>query len=148
LSGRTKHYMNAFGEEVIVDNSETAITKACEETGAVMTNFTAAPVYLEEGKRGGHEWIVEFTKKPGSTRKFVDTLDATLRSINSDYDAKRAKDLALVKPIVHPVDEGTFYDWMKKRGKLGGQNKVPRLSNSREYVDDILTMLKEVKPVS
>jgi hypothetical protein len=148
ISGRTRHFMNAFGEEVIVENAETAITKACEETGAVMSNFTAAPVYLEEGKRGGHEWIVEFTKKPASTRKFADTLDATLRSINSDYDAKRAKDLALVKPIVHQVEEGTFYDWMKKRGKLGGQNKVPRLSNSREYVDDILSMLKETKPVT
>lgn len=147
ISGRTKHFMNAFGEEVIVENAETAITKACEETGAVMSNFTAAPVYLEEGKRGGHEWIVEFTKEPASLKKFVDTLDATLRSINSDYDAKRTRDLALVKPIVHQVEEGTFYDWMKRRGKLGGQNKVPRLSNSREYVDDILSMLKEKKLV-
>ena len=113
-----------------------------------MNNFTAAPVYLDEGKRGGHEWVIEFAKKPASHKKFVDTLDDTLRSINSDYDAKRTKDLALVKPVVHSADEGTFYEWMKRRGKLGGQNKVPRLSNSREYIDDILEMLKATKPVS
>jgi GH3 auxin-responsive promoter len=143
ISGRTKHFMNAFGEEVIVENAEQAITKACEATGAVMNNFTAAPVYLEEGKRGGHEWIVEFITKPSNLKKFTDTLDKTLRHINSDYDAKRAKDLALVMPVVHDVADGTFYDWMKRRGKLGGQNKVPRLSNSREYVEDILAMLRE-----
>ena len=140
-SGRTQHFMNAFGEEVIVENAEIAITRACEETGAVMNNFTAAPVYIEQGKRGGHEWIIEFAKKPGSHKKFVDTLDDTLRSINSDYDAKRAKDLALVKPIVHPADEGTFYEWMKKRGKLGGQNKVPRLSNTREFIEELYGFL-------
>ena len=148
ISGRTKHFMNAFGEEVIVENAEQAITKACEATGAVMNNFTAAPVYLEEGKRGGHEWIVEFSIKPSNLKKFTETLDRTLRHINSDYDAKRAKNLALAMPVVHDVAEGTFYDWMKRRGKLGGQNKVPRLSNSREYVEDILTMLRETKPVS
>ncbi len=145
ISGRTKHFMNAFGEEVIVENAETAITQACEATGAVISNFTAAPVYLEKGTRGGHEWIVEFTKKPASLETFVTTLDKTLRNINSDYDAKRTKDLALVKPVVHVAEEGTFYNWMKKRGKLGGQNKVPRLSNSREYVADILAMLNETK---
>lgn len=142
ISGRTKHFMNAFGEEVIVENAEAAITKACEATGAIIDNFTAAPVYLEEGKKGGHEWIVEFKVKPNDLATFTRVLDITLRSINSDYDAKREHDLALVAPIVHSVETGTFYSWMKKRGKLGGQNKVPRLSNSREYVEDILTLVQ------
>lgn len=144
ISGRTKHFINAFGEEVIVENAESAITAACDHTGAVIDNFTAAPVYLAEGKKGGHEWIIEFKVKPNSLHEFGHVLDETLRKINSDYDAKRAHDLALVAPILHSVEEGTFYNWMKSRGKLGGQNKVPRLSNSREYVDDILRMMAEV----
>jgi len=143
ISGRTKHFINAFGEEVIIENAETAITSACELTNAVIDNFTAAPIYLEKSKRGGHEWIIEFKTQPSDMNKFVHVLDSTLRQVNSDYDAKRAHDIALVAPTVHSVSEGTFYNWMKKRGKLGGQNKVPRLSNSREYVDDILAMLAE-----
>jgi len=140
ISGRTKHFINAFGEEVIIENAEAAITKACELTGAVIDNFTAAPIYLEKSKRGGHEWIVEFKKPPSSLEEFTRILDNTLREINSDYDAKRMHDLALVSPKIHSVAAGTFYNWMKKRGKLGGQNKVPRLSNSREYLEDILSM--------
>lgn len=142
ITGRTKHFMNAFGEEVIVENAEQAIAKACELTGAIIDNFTAAPIYLEEGKKGAHEWIVEFRKDPNSLDKFTSVLDDTLRQVNSDYDAKRAKDLALVAPTVHSVPEGTFYNWMKRRGKLGGQNKVPRLSNTREYVEEILISSK------
>jgi hypothetical protein len=141
ISGRTKHFINAFGEEVIIENAETAITRACEMTGGVIDNFTAAPIYLEKSKRGGHEWIIEFKVKPSDLGQFTHILDETLRHINSDYDAKRAHDLALVAPKVHSVAEGTFYKWMKKKGKLGGQNKVPRLSNSREYVDEILAMM-------
>ncbi len=141
ISGRTKHFINAFGEEVIIENAETAITRACEQTGAVIDNFTAAPIYLEKSKRGGHEWIIEFRTAPRDMNEFTFTLDDTLRKINSDYDAKRTLDLALIAPTVHSVAEGTFYNWMKKRGKLGGQNKVPRLSNSREFVDDILAMV-------
>ncbi len=143
ISGRTKHFMNAFGEEVIIENAELAITKACEQTGAVIDNFTAAPIYFDQGKKGGHEWIIEFKVRPVNMDKFTMALDSTLREINSDYDAKRAFDMALVAPRVHTVIEGTFYNWMKSRGKLGGQNKVPRLSNSREYVDDILKMVAE-----
>jgi hypothetical protein len=143
ISGRTKHFINAFGEEVIVENAETAVTRACDATGAIITNFTAGPVFLEAGKKGGHEWIIEFSVPPNDAKHFSATLDDALRSINSDYDAKRAHNLALVEPIVHHVPEGTFYRWMKKRGKLGGQNKVPRLANSREYIDDILILLKE-----
>jgi len=141
ISGRTKHFINAFGEEVIVENAESAITRACEATGGVISNFTAAPIYLEQNKRGGHEWIIEFHTQPRDLGEFTAILDSSLRKINSDYDAKRSHDLALVAPTIHSVPIGTFYDWMKKRGKLGGQNKVPRLSNSREYVDDILASL-------
>jgi hypothetical protein len=144
ISGRTKHFINAFGEEVIVENAEAAITKACEFTGAVIDNFTAAPIYLDEGKKGGHEWIIEFKVPPSNLDEFAKILDETLRGINSDYDAKRAHNLALIAPKVHSVNVGTFYNWMKRRGKLGGQNKVPRLANSREYVDDILNMMNEV----
>ena len=106
-------------------------------------NFTAAPIYLEKSKRGGHEWIIEFKVQPNSMNTFSHILDETLRKVNSDYDAKRAHDIALIAPTVHSVAEGTFYNWMKRRGKLGGQNKVPRLSNSREYVDEILAMIAE-----
>lgn len=141
ISGRTKHFMNAFGEEVIIENAEIAITKACEQTGAVIDNFTAAPIFFDKGKRGGHEWIIEFVKQPRDLGEFTHVLDDTLRKINSDYDAKRYKDIALVAPTIHIVAEHTFYNWMKKRGKLGGQNKVPRLSNSREFVEDILAMV-------
>ena len=144
ISGRTKHFMNAFGEEIIVENAETAIARACEITGAVIDNFTAAPIYLKEGKKGRHEWIVEFKIPPTDPDQFARILDETLRSINSDYDAKRAHNLALVEPKVHSAGEGTFYNWMKRRGKLGGQNKVPRLANSREYVDEILKLMQEV----
>lgn len=140
ISGRTKHFINAFGEEVIIENADTAVAHACEMTGAVIDNYTAAPIYLEKSRRGGHEWLIEFKKQPESLEKFTEALDSMLRKINSDYDAKRSHNIALVAPKVRSVAEGTFYNWMKKRGKLGGQNKVPRLSNSREYVDDILAM--------
>ena len=143
ITGRTKHFINAFGEELIIENAETAITRACEKTGAVMDNFTAAPIYLETSRQGGHEWIIEFKKEPSSIDNFTVVLDETLRKVNSDYDAKRSNDLALKAPTIHSVKEGTFYNWMKRRGKLGGQNKVPRLSNTREYVDDILQMMNE-----
>jgi hypothetical protein len=140
ISGRTKHFINAFGEEVVIENAEAAITKACEGTGAIIDNFTAAPVFLAEGKKGGHEWVIEFRRQPADLDDFGKILDTSLRAVNSDYDAKRTHDLALVAPLIHSVKEGTFYSWMKRRGKLGGQNKVPRLSNSREFVEDILSL--------
>ncbi|CAN5205148.1 GH3 auxin-responsive promoter family protein [soil metagenome] len=142
VSGRTKHYINAFGEELIVENAETAISRACEETNATIDNFTAAPKYMEALNKGGHEWIIEFTKAPDSLEKFKIVLDEALREVNSDYDAKRYKDIALEAPTIHIVPEGTFYNWMKKRGKLGGQHKVPRLANDRIFVEDILEMLE------
>ena len=142
ISGRTKHFINAFGEEVIIENAEAAITAACRETGAIIDNFTAAPIYFDEGSKGGHEWVIEFKQQPDDLEKFKRLLDETLRQVNSDYDAKRYQDMALLPPVIHSVKEGTFYQWMKKRGKLGGQNKVPRLSNNREHIDDILQMIR------
>ncbi|HEX5171803.1 MAG TPA: GH3 auxin-responsive promoter family protein [Cyclobacteriaceae bacterium] len=141
ISGRTKHFINAFGEELIIENAEAAIARACELTESEIDNFTAAPVYLNAGSKGSHEWIIEFKIAPANLKEFTSILDEALRAINSDYDAKRTNDLALTIPIVHAVQSGTFYNWMKRRGKLGGQNKVPRLSNSREFVDDILQMI-------
>ncbi|MEM1135107.1 MAG: GH3 auxin-responsive promoter family protein [Bacteroidota bacterium] len=145
ITGRTKHFINAFGEEVIIENAEMAITEACKVTGAEIINFTVAPVYLQSGKKGAHQWLIEFERLPNQKELFSATLDATLREINSDYDAKRAYDLALVMPDIVELPKNTFYTWMKKRGKLGGQHKVPRLSNNRKYVEDILQMLEETK---
>ncbi len=144
VSGRTKHFINAFGEEVIIDNAEQALAEACSQTGAVIREYTAAPVYFNGKDCGAHEWIVEFEKKPSEFERFVDILDETLRRINSDYDAKRFKDLALRRPIVRRAPEGTFFNWMKEKGKLGGQHKVPRLANDREYVDSILKVMELV----
>lgn len=143
ISGRTKHFINAFGEEVIVENAETAIQFAAEETKSTIANFTAAPVYFEgNGSNGAHEWIVEFQKAPEDLDEFTRLLDQKLRSVNSDYDAKRHKDIALKMPIIHQATQGLFESWLRKKGKLGGQHKVPRLSNSREYIDEILEMMK------
>ncbi|WP_158825300.1 GH3 auxin-responsive promoter family protein [Mucilaginibacter lacusdianchii] len=142
ITGRTKHFINAFGEEVIIDNAERALEEACRQTDAIIRDYTAGPIYFAEGKSGGHEWIIEFEKQPAEFDRFVDLLDETLRKINSDYDAKRFKDMALCRPSVHKAPSGTFITWMKSRGKLGGQHKVPRLANNREYVDSILEMMR------
>jgi len=145
ITGRTKHFINAFGEELVIENAESAITKACTETHAEITNFTAGPVYLTSKSKGGHQWIIEFSKDPNDIEIFAVVLDRTLKKLNSDYEAKRYKDIALQPPIVQKVPNGTFYNWMKRRGKLGGQNKVPRLANSREFIEDILGMIAAIK---
>lgn len=147
ISGRTKHFINAFGEELIIENAEKAIAEACKKTGALVEDFTAAPHYIEEGNKGCHEWVIEFSQEPANLNEFVNILDETLRAVNSDYDAKRQKDLAVKRPLVHKAPKGTFYQWMKKRGKLGGQNKVPRLANNREYMDELLSMISENKKI-
>ena len=141
VSGRTKHFINAFGEEVIVENAEVAITQACAATGAVIADYTAGPVYMSSRQTGCHEWVVEFKQEPDNQQVFNRVLDETLRQINSDYDAKRFNNYVLKEPRVHVVPRGTFYAWMAQRGKVGGQHKVPRLANSREYLDDILKSL-------
>lgn len=138
VSGRTKSFINAFGEEVIVDNAERALETACRETGAVVSEYTAGPVYMENGSKGRHEWLVEFERPPADETRFAEVLDRALRDLNSDYDAKRTADLALLPPLLHAAPPGTFYAWMKERGKLGGQHKVPRLSNDRTYLDALL----------
>ena len=141
VSGRTKQYINTFGEELIVDNAEDAINAACKETGAIVKDFTAGPVYFLEKEAGAHEWIIEFDRQPDNMQSFFKALDDKLRQINSDYDAKRFNNLALKEPIIHVAQDGLFYKWMKERGKLGGQNKVPRLSNDRDILDSILKMI-------
>ncbi len=141
VSGRTKHYINAFGEEVIVDNAEHAITVASKKSGAVVGEFTAAPKYMDEAGAGRHEWVIEFEKAPKNMEFFTEMLDNALKSVNSDYEAKRYHDKVLREPLIHAVESGTFYEWMRSRGKLGGQNKVPRLSNTREHVESMLNFI-------
>ncbi len=143
ITGRLKHYINAFGEEVIVDNSDKAIAEACERTGAVVNDYTAAPVYFTGQNNGAHEWLIEFDKAPADLNRFTTELDAALQSLNSDYEAKRHKNIALRLPVVHAVAKGTFTEWLRRKGKLGGQHKVPRLCNERKIVDEILAMQKE-----
>ncbi|HEK20754.1 GH3 auxin-responsive promoter family protein [Mucilaginibacter sp.] len=145
ITGRTKHFINAFGEELIIDNAERALAEACSQTGAIIRDYTAAPVYFSDNSSGAHEWLIEFEKPPAEFERFVDLLDETLRKVNSDYDAKRFKDMALRRPLVRPVQQNTFFNWMKTRGKIGGQHKVPRLANNREYVDSILELTTSVK---
>jgi len=140
VSGRLKHYINAFGEEVIVDNSDKAIATASRETGAVVNDYTAAPVYFSDSSNGAHEWLIEFEKEPESLELFTKELDAALKNINSDYEAKRHKSIALGMPVVHSMNKGAFAEWLRSKGKLGGQHKVPRLSNDRTMVDEILKM--------
>jgi hypothetical protein len=141
ISGRTRLFMNAFGEELMIDNADRAITQACAATGALVREYTAAPVYMSSSEPG-HEWLVEFERAPDDLQRFTEVLDQTLKSCNSDYEAKRQKDLALRMPKVRVVPEGVFHAWMKQRGKLGGQHKVPRLSNDRRFVEEILGLFQ------
>ena len=141
ITGRTKHFINAFGEELIIDNAEKALAKACAETKCSIRDYTACPIYFKGNEAGAHEWIIEFEKSPKDLERFGELLDQELRALNSDYDAKRYKDMALRKPQIHQAPEGTFYQWMKTRGKLGGQHKVPRLANERRYVEEILALM-------
>ena len=141
VSGRLKHFINAFGEEVIVDNTDKAIAVASEKTGAIVNDYTAAPVYFSDSSNGAHEWLIEFEKEPDDIEQFTTDLDSALQQINSDYEAKRYKDIALGKPILHKVKKGVFTQWLKKKGKLGGQHKVPRLSNDRKFIEEIKLLL-------
>lgn len=138
IAGRIKHFINAFGEEVMVDNTDRAISVAGEKTGAIANDYTAAPVYFSDEGNGAHEWLIEFEKDPENLDAFADELDKALQSINSDYEAKRYKNIALRKPVIHALPKGTFIEWLKSKGKLGGQHKVPRLSNERTLLEEIL----------
>jgi hypothetical protein len=137
VSGRLKHYMNAFGEEVIVDNTDKAITIASERTGAIVNDYTAAPVYFSNDNNGAHEWLIEFDKEPTDIEGFTYELDNALKSVNSDYEAKRYKNIALRMPIMNVLPKGTFLKWLRSKGKMGGQHKVPRLSNDRTLLESI-----------
>ena len=140
ISGRTKHYINAFGEELMIDNVEAALEKACEATQASVSDYTGAPVFMKDGQSGAHEWIFEFCNAPRDMDLFREVFDNHLKSINSDYEAKRYNNMTLSKPIIHVARPKLFYSWMSERGKLGGQNKVPRLSNDREYIEPLLRL--------
>lgn len=144
ISGRTKHFINAFGEEVIIDNAEKAMKEACHQTGALIKEYTAAPIFMEEGKKGGHQWLIEFDKMPNSLEKFTQVLDLTLQKVNSDYEAKRYKDITLDRALVIVARENLFYIWLKAKGKIGGQNKVPRLANNRQYMDELIKLNNEI----
>lgn len=142
VSGRLKQYINAFGEEVISDNTDKAITIASQKTGMVVNDYTAAPVYFADNQKGAHEWLIEFENTPVSTENFAYELDCALKSLNSDYEAKRYKDIALTLPHVRALNKGVFRDWLKSKNKLGGQHKIPRLSNDRNYIDEIIALIK------
>ena len=143
ITGRTKHFINAFGEEVIIDNAEAALKAACEATGAQISDYTAGPIYMHDKTKGSHQWLIEFSRRPDDLVRFIDGLDEALQRVNSDYEAKRFKDTTLLRPTVTVLSEGAFYRWMKGRGKVGGQNKVPRLCNDRTYLDSLLAQESE-----
>jgi hypothetical protein len=143
VTGRLKQFINAFGEEVMVDNTDKAIAAAAASTGLVVKDYTAAPIYFGDKNQGAHEWLIEFEKKPENLSAFTTALDQNLKLVNSDYEAKRYKDIALGLPKVTALPEGLFHTWLKNKGKLGGQHKVPRLSNDRRYIDELLLLLQQ-----
>lgn len=141
ISGRTKHFINAFGEELVVENAEKGLQAACIATGAQVSEYTAAPVFMGTDAKCRHQWLIEFSVAPDSIEHFTQVLDETLQQVNSDYEAKRYKDITLQRLEVIPARPDLFHDWLKAKGKLGGQHKVPRLSNTREYIDEMLKFL-------
>jgi hypothetical protein len=140
ITGRTRHFINAFGEELVIENADYAISQASQTVGRDITDYTVAPVFFDDTKVGTHEWLVEFDHAPEDIEAFTEELDRVLKSVNSDYEAKRSGSIAITRPIVRVVPRGTFNRWLKNSGKLGGQHKVPRLSNTRDFVDAILNM--------
>jgi len=140
VSGRTKHHINVFGEELIIENAEDALKKVCRKTGAQIVEYTGAPIFMKGKEKGGHEWLIEFKRVPKSIDYFTELFDNALKSLNSDYEAKRYKDITLNKPIIHAARPDLFYDWLKENNKLGGQHKVPRLSNTRNYMEELKRM--------
>ena len=140
VSGRTKHFINAFGEELIIENAEDALRKVCKKTKSEIVDYTAAPIFMQGKSKGAHEWLIEFKTPPIDINYFNELFDNALKSLNSDYEAKRYNNLTLNKPTIHIAREKLFYDWLKQNNKLGGQHKVPRLSNSRDYIDELLRL--------
>ncbi len=140
ITGRTKHFINVFGEELIIENAEDALKKACKRTDASITEYTVAPIFMKDRKNGSHEWVIEFSKAPKNLIYFTEILDNALKSINSDYEAKRYNNITLSMPTVHQAKKGLFYNWLKSKQKLGGQHKIPRLCNQRNFVEKLLEM--------
>lgn len=140
ITGRTKFFINAFGEELIIDNATEALRRACDQTNSTLFEFTAAPVFMEEKKKGAHEWLIEFKTPPADVEKFADILDSELQKLNSDYEAKRLSSLERLR--IHSARPELFNEWLKEKGKLGGQHKVPRLWNDRTHIDELLAMNK------
>jgi len=140
ITGRTKHFVNAFGEEVVIENADRAIENAARQTGAEIKEYTLAPVFMQTDRQGAHQWLIEFDKEPADFDKFVKLLDETLQALNSDYAAKRYKNMTMQAPVVEKARPGLFYDWLSRQDKLGGQNKVPRLSNDRRLIEELLQL--------
>ena len=143
ITGRTKYFINAFGEELIMDNAEQGLAFACEQTGAEIRDYTAAPVFMDEHAKCRHQWLIEFAKDPADLSQFELIFDQKLQQLNSDYEAKRLHDTTLQHLEVIKARTDLFNDWLKQKGKLGGQHKIPRLSNSREYMEELLEMNKK-----
>ncbi|HLT33238.1 MAG TPA: GH3 auxin-responsive promoter family protein, partial [Aquaticitalea sp.] len=140
ISGRTKHHINVFGEELIIENAEDALKKVCKKTKSEIVDYTVAPIFMQGKEKGAHEWLIEFKTKPSDIALFNELLDNALKSLNSDYEAKRFNNITLNSPTIHVARHQLFYDWLKRHNKLGGQHKVPRLSNNRDYLDELLGM--------
>jgi hypothetical protein len=141
ITGRTKNFINAVGEEIIVDNAENALSIASEKTGAIILEYTGAPVYFSDDGNAAHEWLIEFETEPADIEYFIDVFDNALKSLNSDYEAKRYHNLVLKEPTIKAIPKGSFYKWLKKKGKLGGQHKVPRLSNDRIIIEEVINLV-------
>jgi hypothetical protein len=140
ITGRTRHYINVFGEELNIENVEDALKLTCEKTAALIKEYTVGPIFMEGKESGGHEWIIEFNKQPENMDYFTEMLDNSLKAINSDYEAKRYNSMTLAMPKIHVAKKGLFYEWLKKKDKLGGQHKIPRLSNKRDFVEELLSL--------
>jgi hypothetical protein len=140
ITGRTKYFINAFGEELIMDNAEKGLAYACEKTGAIVSEYTAAPVYMDNNAHCRHQWLIEFSKEPASIDEFANILDSKLQEINSDYEAKRFHNVTLQRLEIVKARPNLFNDWLKSKGKLGGQHKIPRLSNDRKNIEEMLKM--------
>ncbi|TCI85203.1 GH3 auxin-responsive promoter family protein [Tenacibaculum sp. M341] len=137
ITGRTKHHINVFGEELIIENAEEALKSACEKTNSRVKDYTVAPIFMNGKEKGAHEWIIEFENKPKDLSFFTEILDNALKNCNSDYEAKRYNNMTLSMPKVNEARDGLFYDWLKQKGKLGGQHKIPRLSNKRTFLEEL-----------
>ena len=141
LSGRTKNFINAFGEELMMNNAEKAISAASSKVNVKVIDYTVAPIYMKKNIKGTHEWFIEFEKPPTNMKNFIRILDSALKDENSDYEAKRHRDITMIEPKVNIVPKNTFYRWLESNNKLGGQHKIPRLSNNRDFVEDLIKLI-------